>query len=38
MSGVQIGPGATEFTRMPYSASIWPSPLVKFTMAPLVVA
>ena len=38
ISGVQIGPGATAFTRMPFLASIPASPAVKLAMAPLVVA
>ena len=38
ISGVQIGPGATQLTRMPFSASNWAKPPVKFWMAPLVVA
>jgi hypothetical protein len=38
MSGVQIGPGATAFTRMPRSASICASAAVKFEIAPLVAA
>ena len=36
MSGVQIGPGATAFARMPLSARICASPAVKFWIAPLV--
>ena len=35
-SGVQIGPGATAFTRMPFSTSICDSERVKATIAPLV--
>src|SRR4051794_14803681 len=38
MSGVQIGPGATQFTRMPFFPSIWASPPVKFWIAALVAA
>ena len=38
MRGVQMGPGATAFTRMPLSANIWARPPVKFWMAPFVVA
>ena len=38
MSGVQIGPGATAFTRMPRSASICARAAVKFEIAPLVAA
>ena len=34
--GVQIGPGATALTRMPFSTSSWDSERVKATMAPLV--
>src|SRR6195952_5741021 len=36
--GVQIGPGATALARIPFSASIWAKPPVKFWIAPLVVA
>src|SRR5438128_821001 len=36
--GVQTGPGATAFTRMPSGASIALRALVKVRMAPLVVA
>jgi len=38
MSGVQIGPGATAFTLMPFSASIAARPAVKLETAPFVVA
>src|SRR4051794_27692868 len=38
MSGVQIGPGATQFTRIPFFPSIWASPPVKFWMAAFVAA
>jgi hypothetical protein len=38
ISGVQIGPGATEFTRIPFSASSCASPAVKLAIAPLVAA
>jgi hypothetical protein len=38
MSGVRIGPDATAFARMPFSASNCASPAVKFWIAPLVVA
>ncbi len=38
MSGVQIGPGATQLTRMPRSPSIWDRPPVKFWIAALVAA
>src|SRR5213082_527510 len=38
MSGVQIGPGATAFARIPFSASICARPAVKFWIAPFVVA
>jgi len=34
ISGVQIGPGATQLTRMPLSASSWASPAVKLAIAP----
>ena len=34
--GVQIGPGATAFTRIPFSASISARPAVKFKIAPFV--
>ena len=36
ISGVQIGPGATPLTRMPFSTSACDSERVKATMAPLV--
>ena len=36
MSGVQIGPGATQFTRTPRSATSWPRLAVKFAIAALV--
>src|SRR5829696_2596495 len=36
ISGVQIGPGATALTRMPFSASPCDSDRVNATMAPLV--
>src|ERR1700712_4532931 len=36
ISGVQIGPGATQLARMPFSASSCASPPVKFTIAALV--
>ena len=38
ISGVQIGPGATQFARMPFLPSIWLSPPVKFWIAALVIA
>lgn len=38
MSGVQIGPGATLFTRMPRSPSSCARPALKLATAPLVVA
>jgi hypothetical protein len=38
MSGVQIGPGATQFTRISFSAKSCAKPPVKFWIAPLVVA
>jgi hypothetical protein len=38
INGVQIGPGATEFTLMPRSATSCARFLVKFTIAALVVA
>ena len=38
ISGVQMGPGATAFTRMPFSASSWARALVKLWMPALVVA
>src|SRR5215212_7487278 len=38
MSGVQMGPGATQLTRIPLGPSIWASPPVKFWMAALVAA
>ena len=38
MSGVQIGPGATQLTRMPRWPSIWDSPPVKFWIAAFVAA
>jgi hypothetical protein len=38
MRGVQIGPGATAFTRIPRSASSCDRFLVKLTMAALVEA
>jgi len=38
IGGVQIGPGATQFTQMPFSVSSRASPPVKFWMAPFVVA
>ena len=38
ISGVQIGPGATQLARMPLSASNYARPAVKFWMAPFVVA
>jgi hypothetical protein len=38
MSGVQIGPGATEFTRIPCSATMAASPRVKLAIPALVVA
>ncbi len=38
MSGVQIGPGATAFTRMPSGASNCARPLVKLAIAPFVAA
>jgi hypothetical protein len=36
MSGVQIGPGATPFTRMPFSTSFFANERVKATIAPFV--
>src|SRR5947209_19887281 len=36
--GVQIGPGATQFARIPFLPSIWASPPVKFWIAALVIA
>jgi len=36
--GVQIGPGATQLTRMPLSARSCANPAVKFRIAPFVVA
>src|SRR3712207_3680538 len=36
ISGVQIGPGATQFTRMPRSAIAWPRLAVKLAIAALV--
>jgi hypothetical protein len=36
MSGVQIGPGATQFTRMPRSATSCPRLVVKLAIAALV--
>jgi hypothetical protein len=36
MSGVQIGPGATQLTRMPRSASSCPRLAVRFAIAALV--
>src|ERR687893_1584633 len=38
ISGVQIGPGATAFTRIPLLPSIWAKPAVKLETAPLVEA
>ena len=38
ISGVQIGPGATAFTRIPFSPSICARPAVKLETAPLVEA
>src|SRR5690606_18634338 len=38
MSGVQTGPGATAFTRMPRSASSCESPFVKLAIAALLAA
>ena len=38
IDGVQIGPGATQFTRIPFPASNWAKPPVKFWMAPLLAA
>jgi hypothetical protein len=38
ISGVQIGPGATQLTRIPFSASSCPRPAVKLAIAPFVVA
>jgi hypothetical protein len=38
INGVRTGPGATEFTRMPFSTSSAARPLVKLTMAALDVA
>ncbi|MNP60725.1 hypothetical protein D3C76_1558330 [compost metagenome] len=38
ISGVQIGPGATLFTRMFFGPSICARPAVKLAIAPLVVA
>jgi hypothetical protein len=36
MSGVQIGPGATALTRMPFAANCWDIDRVKVTAAPRV--
>src|SRR4051794_36079772 len=36
INGVQIGPGATAFTRMPLPPSIWAKPAVKLETAPFV--
>src|SRR6267378_6163974 len=38
INGVQIGPGATQLTRMPLSASSCARPAVKLAIAPFVVA
>src|SRR5436190_3407290 len=38
ISGVQIGPGATQFARIPFSARIWARFPVKFWMAAFVAA
>jgi hypothetical protein len=38
ISGVQMGPGATEFTRTPCLATIEASPRVKFAIPAFVVA
>jgi hypothetical protein len=38
ISGVQMGPGATVLTRMPFGASSCDSPVVQLTSAPLVEA
>ena len=38
IKGVQIGPGAIALARIPFSASSWARPAVKFWMAPFVVA
>jgi hypothetical protein len=38
INGVQIGPGATPFTRIPFSASADDSERVKDTIAPLLAA
>src|SRR3954471_20288038 len=38
MRGVQIGPGATRFARMPFSASICASDAVKLAMPAFVMA
>ena len=37
-SGVQIGPGATPFTRIPFGAILRETLRVKLTIAPLVAA
>jgi hypothetical protein len=36
ISGVQIGPGATLLARMPWPASIWARPAMKFATPALV--
>ena len=36
LSGVQIGPGATPFTRMPFSIRFFDKERVKAVIAPLV--
>src|SRR5918997_1778858 len=38
ISGVQIGPGATLFTRIPFSPSSWARLAVKFAIAAFVAA
>ena len=38
ISGVQIGPGATELTRMPFSPSSWARLAEKLAIAALVAA
>jgi hypothetical protein len=38
INGVQIGPGATPFTLIPFFARFLPKDLVKVVMAPLVEA
>jgi hypothetical protein len=38
INGVQMGPGATAFTRIRFFASAWASDWVKETIAPFVAA